>query len=119
MPKTRTSRAPQPTSDQQDERVFKALANGHRRAIMDLLRRAPQTTGAICEHLEPLDRCTAMLHLRALEDADLVIAKKKGRSRWNYLNVEPIQRVYRRWIKRYAEPAADLLAELKRQIEAE
>jgi len=51
--------------------------------------------------------------------ADLIIAKKKGRYRWNYLNVEPIQRIYNRWIKDYAQPAAELLTQLKEDLEAE
>ena len=98
--------------------VFKALANADRRAILDLIREAPLTTGEICEQLDWLDRCTVMLHLRTLEQADLVIAKREGRCRWNYLNCEPIQRAYRRWIREYAEPAADLLSNLKRQLES-
>jgi hypothetical protein len=59
-----------------------------------------------------------MLHLRTLEAADLIIAKKKGRFRWNYLNVEPIQRIYSRWIKVYAHPAAEFLTQIKEQLEA-
>ena len=58
-----------------------------------------------------------MLHLRALESAELIIAKRKGRFRWNYLNVEPIQKIYNRWIKDYAQPAAELLTQLKHQLE--
>ena len=59
-----------------------------------------------------------MLHLRTLEAADLIIPKREGRSRWNYLNHEPIQRLYRRWIKEYAEPAADFLVRVKRHVES-
>ncbi len=101
----------------EDDLVFKALANADRRAILDLLRRGPQTTGQICESIHGLARCTVMLHLRVLEQADLVITQKKGRNRWNYLNVVPIQRIYNRWIEAYAQPAAQLLNELKLQME--
>ncbi len=97
--------------------VFKALANSDRRAILDLLRDGPRTTGQLCDELDWLDRCTVMQHLAALEKADLIIVKCAGRRRWNYLNHEPIQRAYRRWIKDFAEPAADLLVKMKRQIE--
>jgi len=102
-----------------DDLVFKALANADRRKLLDLVRHAPKTTGDICAAIPRLDRCTVMLHLKALEAADLIIAKKKGRYRWNYLNVEPIQRIYNRWIKDYAQPAAELLTQLKEDLEAE
>lgn len=102
----------------QDDRVFKALANPDRRAILDLVHEAPKTTGEICDAISRLDRCTVMLHLRALESAELIISKKKGRCRWNYLNVQPIQQIYQRWIKDYAQPAAELLTQLKSQLES-
>lgn len=115
----RQTRAPAAPSRKPDplDPVFKALANADRRAILDLLRDQPQTTGAICQQLKWLDRCTVMQHLRALEQAELVIVQRQGRSRWNYLNHEPIQRAYRRWIHAYAEPAADLLVQLKQKLE--
>ncbi|MGI9516903.1 MAG: ArsR/SmtB family transcription factor [Pirellulaceae bacterium] len=118
--KQSSSRRKSPTRKRTDalDPVFKALANADRRAILDLIREAPLTTGGICEQLDWLDRCTVMLHLRTLEQADLVIAKREGRCRWNYLNCEPIQRAYRRWIRDYAEPAAGLLSDLKQQLES-
>ncbi len=100
-----------------DDLVFKALSNSDRRQILDLVRSSPKTTGDICEAIARLDRCTVMLHLKSLEAADLIITKKKGRFRWNYLNIEPIQRIYNRWIKDYAQPAAEMLTQLKAQLE--
>jgi DNA-binding transcriptional ArsR family regulator len=100
-----------------DDLIFKALANADRRDILDQLRDSPKTTGQLCKLVSRLDRCTVMLHLKIMEEAELIIAKKKGRFRWNYLNVEPIQRVYDRWIKGYAQPAAELLTRLKDQLE--
>ncbi|MEM7078370.1 MAG: metalloregulator ArsR/SmtB family transcription factor [Pseudomonadota bacterium] len=103
--------------DQESERVFKALANGDRRRILDALRDRPLKTGELSERLLHLDRTTVMQHLRVLERAGLVITQKRGRERWNYLDVSPIQRVYQRWIKDYAAPAADVLERLKRELE--
>ena len=57
------------------------------------------------------------LHLRLLEKADLVIARKEGRFRWNHLNIDPIHGIYRRWIQKYAEPSAGLIAKLKGDLE--
>ena len=103
--------------EQRDDLVFKAMANADRRRILDLLRQKPLTTGELCEAIDWLDRCTVMQHLKSLEKAELVIAKKRGRQRWNYLNVEPVQRIYNRWIRDYAQPAADFLTRLKDQLE--
>ncbi len=97
--------------------VFKALANADRRSILDRLRQAPCTTSDLCESLNRLDRTTVMQHLKVLEHARLVVSKKRGRQRWNYLDVSPIQRVYNRWIKDYAAPGAQMMERLQRQME--
>lgn len=97
--------------------VWDALANENRRQILDLLKEKPLTTGQIALHLKRLDRCTIMLHLNVLAKADLIIVKREGKFRWNYLNVEPIQRIYERWLSTYAQPAAALLARLKDNLE--
>ncbi len=99
------------------ERVFKALADGTRREILDLLRDQPITTGDIIKHFPALDRCTVMQHLGVLEKAELVIAKREGRLRWNYLNVVPIREVYERWISPYASPSVELLTRMRRGVE--
>ena len=104
-------------SDEESERVFKALANADRRKILDELRVAPRSTSDLCEALPRLDRTTVMQHLRVLEGARLVITQKRGRVRWNYLDVAPIQSVYNRWIKDYAAPGADLLERLRARVE--
>jgi DNA-binding transcriptional ArsR family regulator len=96
--------------------VFKALADDRRREILDLLRDEPLTTGDICLQFKKLDRCTVMQHLGVLEKAGLVIAKKEGRVRWNYLNVVPVQEIYDRWISWYARPSVELLTKLKQGL---
>ena len=101
-----------------DELVFKALAGADRRKIMDLLRDAPMTTGDLAKHLLWLDRTTVMQHLRVLENARLIISKKDGRCRWNYLDVSPVQRIYERWIHAYATPSASMLNKLQQDLEA-
>ena len=103
--------------DKDQDQIFKALADSTRRKILDLLRDQPRTTGDLCERIQGLDRCTVMLHLRILEEADLVIARKDGRLRWNHLNIDPIHSIYRRWISKYAEPSSHLLARLKSDLE--
>jgi len=97
--------------------VFKALADARRRAILDLLKKRERTTGELCKHFRKLDRCTVMQHLAVLEKAKLVIVKRDGRLRWNYLNALPIKEIYDRWISSYATPAVNLLARMKRDLE--
>jgi DNA-binding transcriptional ArsR family regulator len=97
--------------------VWDALANENRRQILDLLKEKPRTTGEIVARFKTLDRCTVMLHLGILTAAGLVIVKREGKFRWNYLNVEPIQRIYERWLSTYAQPAAALLTRLKDDLE--
>jgi len=103
-------------SEQQD-RVFRALASHHRRAILDVLRDQPLTTGALCGQFPELDRCTVMQHLKVLESADLIIVERKGRERWNHLNPLPIHAIHERWIGPHAERAVAMLARLKHDLE--
>ena len=105
-------------STDSDDLVFKALADSRRRRILDLIKAAPRTTGELCECFEgELDRCTVMQHIGVLERADLIIVRREGRHRWNYLNAAPFKEIYDRWISSYAHEAVDLLARLKRDLE--
>ncbi len=107
----------QKSARNQDDLVFKALAGADRRKILDLLRDAPMTTGDLGNRLPWLDRTTVMQHLRVLEKARLIISKKEGRCRWNYLDVSPIQRIHERWIQAYATPSANMLSRLQQDLE--
>jgi len=110
-------RKKQQSTRDQDDLVFKALAGADRRKILDLLRDAPMTTGELGKRLQWLDRTTVMQHLRVLEKARLIISKKEGRCRWNYLDVSPIQRIHERWIQAYAMPSANMLSKLQQDLE--
>jgi DNA-binding transcriptional ArsR family regulator len=58
-----------------------------------------------------------MQHLRVLERADLIIVKREGSYRWNYINPLPIKEIYDRWICNYAAETVNLLARMKQEIE--
>lgn len=103
-------------SDRQDA-VFRALASPIRRALLDHLRDTPLTTGRLCALFPELDRCSVMQHLKVLEAADLLIAERRGRERWNHLNAVPIHDIHERWIGPHAAHAAAGLAALKRSLE--
>src|SRR6478735_6788291 len=100
------------------DRVFRALASSHRRAILDALRDQPLTTGVLCGQFLSLDRCTVMQHLKVLEAADLIIVERRGRERWNHLNPLPIHDIHERWIGPHAKRAVAMLAKLKGELEA-
>ena len=101
----------------QQDRVFRALASQHRRAVLDALRDQPMTTGTLCSQFGDLDRCTVMQHLKVLENADLIIVERRGRERWNHLNPLPIHAIHERWIGPHAERAVSMLARLKHDLE--
>ena len=103
--------------EEQQDRVFRALANAHRRAICDELRRRPLTTKQLCETLPDLDRTTVMMHLRVLEGAGLVVPVRKGRERFNHLDAMPIQAIHERWIGPHAARAAQGLSQLRSALE--
>lgn len=104
---------------EQDEAVWRALANANRREILDMLRGAPRTTGEIAEQFPGLTRFAVMQHLGVLVEAQLVVARRLGRQRYNYLNPVPIQSIYDRWVARYMQPWTEALVGLRSDLEAE
>ena len=92
-----------------DDAVFRALASSTRRRMLDVLREAPCSTGALCERFPELNRTTVLQHLRVLEQADLVTGRRIGRERMLALAPLPIKRLHDRWIGDYARAAVDLL----------
>jgi len=104
------------SSEAVDDEIFKALANGIRRRLLDAMKAAPQTTGALCDAFPDLDRCTVMQHLKVLENAKLVLVTREGRERWNHLNAMPIQQIHDRWISQYAGHALSVLGALQADL---
>src|SRR5437899_2824980 len=65
------------------DEVFKALADASRRKLLDSLnKRDAQTLGELERRLPTMTRFGVMKHLRVLEDAGLVVTKKRGREGW-------------------------------------
>ena len=99
--------------------VFKALADPTRRSLLDeLFKQDGQTLGKLEERL-PMTRFGVMKHLKVLEEAGLVVARKRGREKLHFLNAVPIRLVHDRWVSKFAEPWAATLSELKTSIEKE
>ena len=104
---------------EQDEAVWRALANVTRREILDTLREGPRTTGQIAERFPEITRFAVMQHLRVLADAELVVARRDGRERYNFLNPVPIQSIVNRWVAPYMKPWAEALLGLRSELESE
>jgi uncharacterized protein YndB with AHSA1/START domain len=58
-----------------------------------------------------------MKHLKLLEEAGLVVTRRRGRQKLHFLNPVPIRLVHDRWVSKYAEPWAAGLSGLKAELE--
>jgi uncharacterized protein YndB with AHSA1/START domain/DNA-binding transcriptional ArsR family regulator len=97
--------------------VFKALADPTRRGLLDELFRQDGQTLSALERRLPMTRFGVMKHLQVLEDAGIVVAKRRGREKLHFLNAVPIRLIYERWVSKYAEPWAAALSGLKHDLE--
>jgi uncharacterized protein YndB with AHSA1/START domain len=97
--------------------VFRALADPTRRSLLDeLFKEDGQTLGALEARL-PMTRFGVMKHLRVLEEAGLVVTRRRGREKLHFLNPVPIRLVHDRWVSKYAAPWAATLSGLKHTLE--
>jgi uncharacterized protein YndB with AHSA1/START domain len=97
--------------------VFRALADPTRRSLLDeLFKDDGQPLGALEARL-PMTRFGVMKHLKVLEQANLVVTKRRGREKLHFLNPVPIRLVHDRWVSKYAEPWAATLSGLKTTLE--
>src|ERR1700747_1670453 len=100
-----------------DDQVFKALAAPTRRYLLDqLFERDGRTLSELESELD-MTRFGVMKHLRLLESAGLVVARRSGREKLHYLNPVAIRLIHDRWIDKYTERHVSALAELKAELE--
>jgi uncharacterized protein YndB with AHSA1/START domain len=98
--------------------VFRALADSTRRGLLDeLFREDGQTMGSLEKHFS-MSRFGVMKHLKLLEEAGLVVTKRRGREKLHFLNPVPIRLVHDRWVSKYAEPWTAGLSGLKTKLES-
>lgn len=71
-------------------KVFAALANPTRRALLDLLREKPQAVNQLAEHFS-MRRPSVSEHLKVLREAGLVVDERHGRERIYRLEIEPLR----------------------------
>jgi DNA-binding transcriptional ArsR family regulator len=100
-----------------EDKVFKALADVSRRTLLDRLRKkSGLTLGELCaEH--DMSRQAVTKHLALLEQANLVVTRKRGREKLHYLNPMPISEIYTRWIGNFEQGRVAALQNLKQALE--
>nr|WP_239313810.1 SRPBCC domain-containing protein [Frankia sp. Cj3] len=97
--------------------VFRALADPTRRALLDELFREDGQTLSALEARFDITRFGVMKHLKQLEEAGLVVTRRRGREKLHFLNPVPIRLVHDRWVSKYAEPWAAALSGIKQRLE--
>ena len=95
--------------------TFSALADAHRRQILDWLGEGPVS---ISELAAPLGMSLAgvLKHVRALEEAQLVETRKQGRTRWCRLGERPLD-IAAAWIDERRELWAQRLDRFENSLE--
>jgi uncharacterized protein YndB with AHSA1/START domain/DNA-binding transcriptional ArsR family regulator len=99
------------------DKVFKALADPTRRNLLDELFKEDGQTLSALEARVDMTRFGVMKHLAVLEEAGVVVTRRRGREKLHFLNTVPIRLVHDRWVSKYAEPWAGTLSRLKTHLE--
>ena len=102
---------------QDDDKVFRALADPTRRHLLDQLFERDGRTLSELESEVDMTRFGVMKHLRVLEEAGVVVTRRSGREKLHFLNPVPIRLIHDRWIDKYTEHRVSALAELKAELE--
>src|ERR1700747_2592426 len=97
--------------------VFRALADPTRRSLLDELFKEDGQTLSALEPRLPMTRFGVMKHLKVLEEAGLVVTRRRGREKLHFLNAVPIRLIHDRWVSKYAEPWTAALSDLKQRLE--
>jgi DNA-binding transcriptional ArsR family regulator len=97
--------------------VFRALADPTRRSLLDELFGEDGQTLSALEQRVPMSRFGVMKHLKVLEEAGLVVTRRRGREKLHFLNPVPIRLIHDRWVSKYSEPWVSGLSELKQSLE--
>ncbi|KAA0694562.1 ArsR family transcriptional regulator [Neorhizobium sp. P12A] len=100
-----------------DDAVFKALADGSRRQLLDrLYERNGQTLSELCQGLD-MTRQAVAKHIGLLEEANLVSSERRGREKLHFINPVPINEIAERWIGKFEHRRLSALADLKKTLE--
>ena len=96
------------------EAVLQALADPHRRTVLDALRDRPATVGVLAELL-PIARPGVSRHLRVLREAGLVEVRQEAQFRVYSLRPEPLAEIDE-WLSQYRAMWESRMAALHTEI---
>ena len=94
--------------------AYAAVAEPHRRQILDLLRERERSVNDLVAKLR-LSQPGVSKHLRVLREAGLVDVRADGRRRWYGLRPQPLAEVDE-WLAPYREFWAERLDALERHL---
>jgi len=98
--------------------VFGALANESRRKILDIVKSMPGcSVNDVCKYFDT-SRIAVMKHLRVLEDCELLLSEKNGRTREYFFNPVPIPLIYDRWTTEYSSFWSSKMTDIKFKAES-
>ena len=95
--------------------AYAALAERHRRQILDLLRSGERPVADLVAHLG-LSQPGVSKHLKVLREAGLVVARTQGKQRMYALRAEPLVEVVQ-WLEPYRMLWSSRLDALERHLE--
>ncbi len=95
--------------------TWAALADPHRRTVLELLRERPRPVGELVERLRLTQPGTSK-HLRVLRDAGLVSVRQEGQRRVYALRPAPMAELDA-WLAPYRELWTDRLDALERHLD--
>ena len=87
--------------------VFNAIAEAHRREILDVLIAGEKAVGAIVDEL-PMSQPQVSKHLRVLSEVGLVRCRAEGRRRLYRLEPSRLQ-PFHEWLAKYEQALNDRL----------
>ena len=99
--------------------LFAALGDETRLALVSRLGASGPLSIARLTDETKVTRQAVTKHLVILEAANLVVVIWRGREKLHYLNPVPIHEIADRWIEKFERGRLRVLAELKKQLEAE
>lgn len=95
--------------------AYTALAEPHRRQILDLLRDGERSVNDLVARLK-LSQPGVSKHLKVLREAGLVAVRPEGKQRWYGLRPQPLSEVDE-WLEPYRAYWSDRLNSLERHLE--
>lgn len=98
--------------------VFQAIADPHRRAILELLARQPLTVNGLAEHFA-ISRPAVSKHIKILKQCGLVVVQQQGREHYCQARPERLNELLA-WVTHYQqlwEQRLDRLDEYLNQLQ--